>query len=254
MFKKNRNALLEEMRAIARQENGEVFERLSEAGVLSEVAAGVGFDGQRFVSYGTRLLTEAKAREVANEEIDKAFEKRNAEDRSILETLRDRRAAAIARGGEPETEPATTEATEDQRPYKRCACACSLYISSGTESILDASAANASQIFSVSFPSVTDSRMLARMLFASITSPVVAESEAVTSDAPAMTVQENTGAGAVSPSAPAQPRFVRLGASVYDRRHDRFLVAVNEAGAESIVDELNEHQTRVVDFNWEDAK
>ena len=92
------------------------------------------------------------------------------------------------------------------------------------------------------------------MNFAQNTSPVVAESEAVTSDAPAMTVQENTGAGAVSPSAPAQPRFVRLGASVYDRRHDRFLVAVNEAGAESIVDELNEHQTRVVDFNWEDAK
>lgn len=85
-------------------------------------------------------------------------------------------------------------------------------------------------------------------------SPVVAESEAVTSDAPAMTVQENTGAGAVSPSAPAQPRFVRLGASVYDRKLDRFLVAVNEAGARSIADELNVCPDRVVDFKWEDAK
>lgn len=87
-----------------------------------------------------------------------------------------------------------------------------------------------------------------------VISPVVAEPEAVTSDAPAMTVQENTGAGAVSPSAPAQPRFVQLGASVYDRKLDRFLVAVNEAGARSIADELNVCPDRVVDFKWEDAK
>lgn len=87
-----------------------------------------------------------------------------------------------------------------------------------------------------------------------ITSPCVAESGAATPDAPAMTVSENTSAWAVAPSVPAHPRFVQLGSSVYDREFDRFLVAVNESGAQSIADELNEHPDHVVNFPWEDAK
>lgn len=90
--------------------------------------------------------------------------------------------------------------------------------------------------------------------FTHVSSPVVAESGAVTPDAPAMTVQENAGAGAVSPSVPAQPRFVQLGASVYDRENDLFFVSVNAAVARLSVAELNNSPALADGYKWEDAK
>ena len=86
------------------------------------------------------------------------------------------------------------------------------------------------------------------------TSPVVAESEAVTSDAPAMTVQENTSAGAVSPSVPARPRFAGIGASVYDRERDRFFVTLNATDASQRVAELNDQPKIADSCKWGDAK
>ena len=300
MFKKNRNALLEEMRAIARQETGEVFERLSEAGVLSEVTAVVGFDGQRFVSYGTRLVTEAKAREIANEEIDRAFEQQasahkelesgtGAEMRDVLKVWKlaaeAERIAELAQatadgkaGGGVGAAPEVTlysgggfvqgrlfggfehkGGTEGGRRRDEEHDARRAPIFARVDGVVCAVAAlntfrDLIECALDELGSSMNGGAVAGKTADQNSSPVVAESEAVTSDAPAMTVQENTGAGAVSPSAPAQPRFVKLGASVYDRENDLFFVATNAAVAGLSVAELNNSPELADGYKWEDAK
>lgn len=90
-------------------------------------------------------------------------------------------------------------------------------------------------------------------------SPVVAESEADTSDAPAMTVQEGGGIDAapgvegVSPAS-STPRFVAVGEYVYDRAHN--LVAGGWPGAVATkwARDLNADVNVAGYMEWEDAK
>lgn len=90
-------------------------------------------------------------------------------------------------------------------------------------------------------------------------SPVVAESEADTSDAPAMTVQEGGGSTAapgvegVSP-APSTPRFVAVSDRVYDRDANKVAACVSLGAARSVAAELNTGNGHIANFYWEDAK
>lgn len=87
-------------------------------------------------------------------------------------------------------------------------------------------------------------------------SPVVAESEADTSDAPAMTVQEGGGSTAapgvegVSPAA-STPRFVAVGEHVYDRDLHRIMTAPAPAYRARC---LNDGSFGPELYTWEDAK
>ncbi len=89
-------------------------------------------------------------------------------------------------------------------------------------------------------------------------SPVVAEPEAATSDAPAMTVQESgssdaaPSAGGVSP-APSAPRFVAVGYHVYDRELHRTATFGGVSGAEYARDCFNEGEP-FDRYKWEEAR
>lgn len=69
-----------------------------------------------------------------------------------------------------------------------------------------------------------------------------------------VTVSENTGVGAVPPSAPTHPRFVPVGEYVYDRARSWVVAAVSRSAAISIADELNEQPNNVINFEWENVK
>lgn len=94
-----------------------------------------------------------------------------------------------------------------------------------------------------------------------VSSPVVAESEADTSDAPAMTVQEGGGSDAapgvegVSPAS-STPRFVVVGNRVYDRDANKAAACVSLDAARSVAAELNTGQSlrSIEGIYWKDAK
>lgn len=91
-----------------------------------------------------------------------------------------------------------------------------------------------------------------------VSSPVVAESEAATSDAPAMTVQEGgssdaaPGVEGVSPAS-STPRFVAVGQYVYDRELNRTADFGNAPSARFTLEQINAGND-LDDFYWEDAK
>ncbi|MBC9954907.1 hypothetical protein ICM05_09680 [Leucobacter sp. cx-42] len=182
-------------------------------------------------------------RSIANEEIDKAEEaRRTAFDNAIKEI----ESARSGTRSESSSTAATKQDLAAQEPN----------LTNGFKPIVLGDQLNClPKLLDLVFWGGFSSQLLDRINDVRHSSPVVAESEAVTSDAPAMTVQENTGAGAVSPSAPAQPRFVAVGGYVYDRELDRTLVTTDSGLFPALViARLNAGHLDANTLLWEEAK
>lgn len=85
-------------------------------------------------------------------------------------------------------------------------------------------------------------------------SPVCSGPSAGHTCSPASTVSENTSAGAVSPSAPAHPRFVAVGEYVYDREAHRVAAFMDGSKAHEVADRMNRPASDFDGYMWEDAK
>ncbi|MFF8817851.1 hypothetical protein ACF07D_07630 [Leucobacter sp. NPDC015123] len=290
MFKKKRNALLEEMREIAENETVRVLES---AGLISEHVRVIGPGGvrSRYVAkpaedHAARALAEearAAAEEaleaagVARAEAAMALEREAAEAylaAKEAEAEVDAAAAEVARGqgwgGRHRSHAGGTrrpESLSGELPESVSKSGDGLgqaleggLLGAIVREVFDDRRCSrdrfacAGDLFSDLFEALGDARLCTH-----VSSPVVAESEAGTSDAPAMTVQEGgssdaaPGVEGVSPAS-STPRFVVLGALVYDRDANKAVSCTSPAAARSVADELNAGYGQTAGFYWESAK
>ncbi|WP_343962921.1 hypothetical protein, partial [Leucobacter albus] len=264
------NALLEEMRKIAEDETVRVLES---AGLISQRLHVIGVSGvhSKYVAKpaedrAARALAEAAkaAAEEALEAVEAAGVARkeslsgcrsNSANDTRTGSLRDSLSGRLDRG-----RVVIFDGDGDMRadhevngPFCRCDSE-NPHALLGSKSFADAADGVVEVVLrlNVGVTAVVDAN-------GHVSSPVVAESEAATSDAPAMTVQEGgssdaaPGVEGVSPASSA-PRFVVLGELVYDREANKAVSCTNSSAAQSVAAELNAHHGNHNRFYWEDAK
>ncbi len=322
MFKKKRNALLEEMRKIAEDETVRVLES---AGLITERLHVIGVSGAHS-KYVAKPAEDHVARALAEEAIADAQEALEAAggiriERIVREVLAAQEleretaeayraadeaqatvdaAASVARAAAKratDTAGVTngTASSEEEDPYvARERQKWEFFEASIADSAVDRMRLEFSNQFEDRLAGLEEqSRLRLRLLqevFPGVTlsstdnvqftsrfedaarnlvksfgadchysSPVVAESEAATSDAPAMTVQEG-GSSDAAPGvgwatvARSTPRFVVLGELVYDRDANKAVSCINSSAAQSVAAELNANHGNHNRFYWEDAK